>query len=178
MQLVDTNGVFKDWNTLKHEYDLQNNLYFHWMQLLSAIPSNWKNIIKQNNDSNTFTTTKHHFIRNSRVHAIQKITSKELYWILKTTIDHKPTSQKCFEKKFCDLILDWKEIYMTPCIVSSNTYTRCFHCNVLSNTLFLNKELFLIKKPTRHYFRFVKRKVKLYSIFIFIVQPLEICEIN
>ena len=27
MQLVDRNGVFQDWNTLKHEYDLQNNLF-------------------------------------------------------------------------------------------------------------------------------------------------------
>ena len=59
MQLVDRNGVFKNWNTLKHEYDLQNNLYFQWMQLISAIPSNWKNI-KQNNDINTFTTTQHY----------------------------------------------------------------------------------------------------------------------
>ena len=49
MQWVDRNGV-------KYEYDLQNNLYFQWMQLRSAIPSNRKNI-KQNNDINTFTTT-------------------------------------------------------------------------------------------------------------------------
>ena len=40
MQLVDGNGAFKDWNTLKHEYDLQNNLYYQWIQLISAIPSN------------------------------------------------------------------------------------------------------------------------------------------
>ena len=65
MQLVDRNGGFKNWNTLKHECDLQNILYFQWMQLISAIPSNWKNIIKKNNDINTFTTTQHHFIRSS-----------------------------------------------------------------------------------------------------------------
>ena len=47
MQLVDKNGSFKDWHTVKHEYDLQNNLYFQWMQLVNAIPSNWKNIVKQ-----------------------------------------------------------------------------------------------------------------------------------
>ena len=28
MQSVDINGVLGDWNTFKHEYDLQNNLYF------------------------------------------------------------------------------------------------------------------------------------------------------
>ena len=53
MQLVDRNAVFKDWNTLQHDYGLQNNLYFQWMQLISAIPSNWKNVIEQNNYINT-----------------------------------------------------------------------------------------------------------------------------
>ena len=79
MQLVDRNGAFKNWNTLKHEYDLEKNLYFQWMQFISTIPSNWKNIIKQNNDINTFTTTQHYFIQNSRVLTVQKVTSKELY---------------------------------------------------------------------------------------------------
>ena len=100
MQLVDRNGAFKDWNTFKHEYNLQNNLYFQWMQLISAIPSNWKNIIKQNNNSNTFRTKEHHFTRNSRALTIQKVTSKELYLILIRTIEHKPTSQKYFEKNY------------------------------------------------------------------------------
>ena len=114
------------------------------MQLINAIPSNWKNIIKQNSDINTFTTTQHPFIRNSRVLTVQKATSKELYWILITTVKHKPTSQKCFEKN--DLSLYWKEIYMIPRIVSSNTYMKRFQYKVLKNTLFLNKKLFLFKK--------------------------------
>ena len=126
MQLVDRNGVFKDWNTLKHEYDLQNNLYFQCMKLISAISSNWKVIIKQNNDINTFTTTEHPFIQNSRVFTFQKVTSKELYWMLITTTEHKATSQKYFEKIVTDLIFDWKELYMTPLGVSSNTYISCF----------------------------------------------------
>ena len=178
MQLVDKNGSFKNWHTVKHEYDLQNNLYFQWMQLVNAIPSNWKNIIKQNNDINTFTTTQHHFIRNSRVLTVQKATSKELYWILITTVKHKPTSQKYFEKKFTDLSLDWKEIYMIPRIVSSNTYMRCFQYKVLNNTLFLIKNFFSLRNQTRHYVLFVMKKMKLYSIFIFIVQTLEISGIN
>lgn len=43
------------------------------------------------------TTTEHFFIRNSKVLVIQKLTSKELYWILITTISHKPTSHKYFD---------------------------------------------------------------------------------
>ena len=143
--MVDRNGVFNDWNNLKHEYNLQNNLYFQWMQLISIIPSNWKNI-KHNNDSNTFRTTEHHFIRNSRVLRIQKVTSKELYSILTRTRTHKPTSQKYTEKKFSDLCIDWGEIYMTPQSVSSNTYTRCFQYKVLSNALFLDKKTFSLSE--------------------------------
>ena len=153
------------------------------MQLINAIPSNWKNIVKQNNDINTFTTTQHPFIRNSRVFTVQKATSKELYWILLTTVNHKPTLQKYFEKEFTDPSLDWKEIYMTPRIVSSNTYMKYFQYRILNNILFLNKNFFLfnffsLRNQTRHYVLFLKKKMKLYSIFTFIVQTLEISGIN
>ena len=55
------------------------------MQLVSAIPSSWKNI-KPNNNINTLATMQHHFILNSRVLMVQKVTSKEPYWILITTM--------------------------------------------------------------------------------------------
>ena len=136
MHLVDRNSVFKNWNTFKHRYDLQNNLCFQWMQLVSAIPANWKNINKPSSDINTFTTTQDYFIRNSRVLTVQKVTSKELYWILTTTTEHKPTLQKYFEKTFTDLSLDWKEIYMTLPIVSINIYMRRFQYKVLTMHFF------------------------------------------
>ena len=118
--------------------------------------SNWKIIIKQNKDINTFTTTQHHFIRNTRVLTVQKVTSWELYWILITTAEHKHISPKHFEKKFTDLSLDWKEIYMTTCIVSSNTYMRCFQYKIFNNDLFLNKRLFLFKKSNSPLFSLCK----------------------
>ena len=46
------------------------------MQVISIMLSNWKNIIKQNNDSHMFLTTQHHFIPNSGVVMIQKVTLK------------------------------------------------------------------------------------------------------
>ena len=88
-------------NTLKYECNLQNNLYFHWMQLINAISSNWKIIIKQNNDSNAFTTSEHYFVQSSGVLTIQKITLKDLYWILIITMELKPTSHKNTLKKNC-----------------------------------------------------------------------------
>ena len=102
------------------------------MSIISDIPSNWKNIIKQNNIINMFTAAQHHFIWNSRVVTFQKVTSKELYWILTKTIEQKPTLQKYFEKALTDLSLDWEEMYMTPHFVSSNTYMKCFQYKVLN----------------------------------------------
>ena len=99
MQLVDRTGVFKDWNTLKHKHDLQKNMCFHQMQLVSPIPSNRKNIIKRNNDILFQTTTEHHFILNLRVLTVLNANSKELYQKLITTTEHKPTLQKYFPKK-------------------------------------------------------------------------------
>ena len=61
------------------------------MQLISVIPSNLKKIIRQNNDIKTFTETQHHFIQKSKVLTVQKVTSRELYWIIISTIEHKPT---------------------------------------------------------------------------------------
>ena len=40
MQLVDRNGGFKNWNTLKHEHYLQNILYFQWMQRYQYVYNN------------------------------------------------------------------------------------------------------------------------------------------
>ena len=63
------------------------------MQFLSAISSNWENIIKQNKNINTFTTA-HLFVQNSRALMVQKVSSNELYWILITATEHRLTSQK------------------------------------------------------------------------------------
>ena len=47
---------------------------------------------------------------------------------------------------------------MTPCIVSSNSFVRCFQYKVLNNALFLNKMLFLFKKSNLPLCPFCKEK--------------------
>ena len=44
-QLFDDTGNTKEWMKLKHEFNLNNNLYFKWMQLIHSIPQKWKNTI-------------------------------------------------------------------------------------------------------------------------------------
>ena len=45
IQLFYDTGNTKEWVKLKHEFNLNNNLYFNWMQLIHLIPQKWKNII-------------------------------------------------------------------------------------------------------------------------------------
>ena len=118
------------------------DFFYFWVWAWKC--SRW--LYGQNNEIKTFTTTENHFIWNSRVITVKKVTLKDLYWILITTIEHKPTSQKYFGKRFTYLSLDWKEVYMIPRIVSNNAYMVCFQYKVLNNALFLYKKLFLFKK--------------------------------
>ena len=38
----------REWTKLKHEFNSNINIYFHWMQLIHSIPQKSKNIIKNN----------------------------------------------------------------------------------------------------------------------------------
>ena len=84
----------------------------------------------------------HHLIKCIILHSLEKLNSKELYLIQVTHDFCKPTSQIYFEKHFKDCILDWKYIYILPCIVTSDPFTHYFQDKVLNNGLYLNEKLF------------------------------------
>ena len=46
-QLFNNNGLIKKWHKLKEEYNLHQNSYFQWVQLIDSIPEKWKFIIKK-----------------------------------------------------------------------------------------------------------------------------------
>ena len=51
-----------------------------------------------------FVIADYHVFWSLRVLVIQKVTSKELIWLLIVTMKHKPTSQNYFEKKIADML--------------------------------------------------------------------------
>lgn len=57
-QFFDNNGEIKDWEPIKLEFDLENDSYFSWMQLIDSIPVFWKrNIMNDKGNSiNVFLT--------------------------------------------------------------------------------------------------------------------------
>ena len=141
-QLFDDTGNTKEWMKLKHEFNLNSNLYFKWMQLIHSIPQKLKNTIRNNRISENLLFLNHHLIKCNILLSLEKLTSKELYLIQLTHDFCKPTLHIYFEKHYNDCVLDLKYIYVLPRIVTSDPYTRYFQYKVLNHVFYLNEKLF------------------------------------
>ena len=168
-QLFNTDGSVKNWNILKTEYALQNKDQFCWLQLKNAIPEKWKKCIKETSKNTSFLVVKdYHLLRGSRIIILEKLNSKELYSLLISAIEHQPTSQKYFDNLFPNIELPWKEIYLTACKATADSYLRCFNYKIINNVLYLNKKLFQFGKTQSPLCSFCQ-----HSIFFINVQLLK-----
>ena len=144
--LFDNFGKVKDWNVLKEEFYLDNKFYFQWMQLINAIPSKWKKIIKDEGKCENLLLLNHHLIKHNNLVRLEKLTSKELYSMQILNFNCKPTSQYYFEMKFPDVEFDWKYIYTLSRKITTDPYSRYFQYKFLNNVLYLNDKLFFFGK--------------------------------
>ena len=87
---------------MKREYNLHQNFYFQWVELIDSIPGKWKFIIKKKNNevAANLITDDHHLIKGSRVITLDKLTSTEIYSILTLKVQNKPSSNIYFENLF------------------------------------------------------------------------------
>ena len=79
-------------------------------------------------------------IRGSRILAVKKLTSEEIYDILIFKAINKPSYNLYYKKLFQGHILNCESIYSNSHIATYNTYMCSFQCNILNNVLFLNKK--------------------------------------
>ena len=71
------------------------------MQLVNAIPSNWKNNLKHSNTySQNLILLDYHLVKSNSLFNIEKLESRELYYIINSSRNNKPTSQIYFRKSF------------------------------------------------------------------------------
>ena len=89
-------------NVLKTEFKIADSLYFSWMELINAIPLDWKTIIKHNSSSANLFLLNHDLIKKNNLISLDKLHCQELYNILVYNSPHKPTSQVYFENPFRD----------------------------------------------------------------------------
>ena len=144
------NGKIKSWNDLKNEFKLEQRLHFKWMQVVNAIPSNWKNNLKKHSDtySQNLILLDHHLVKSNSLFNFEKLESRELYCIINSSCNNKPMSQIYFEKKFDSMELDLRVIYILPRKVTTKTYLRSFQYKILNHILYLNEKRFVFEFST------------------------------
>ena len=74
------------------------------------------------------------------------MSSKEIYSILTESSHSRLSFQLYYKNVFQNSDLDWKTIYMLPCIVTKDSRLRVFQYKLLNNVLYLNKMLFRFGK--------------------------------
>ena len=125
--LIRENGKFKTREQITHEFKIDKNLYFQWVQLVHAIPDHWKRKLTENKiNSQNISYLNHRLIKRSQIYSFEKLTAKKLYLV---SLQHEataPTSQKYFESNIRDLPLQWKHIYTLPRITTIDSKLRCF----------------------------------------------------
>ena len=100
------------------------------MQLTSAIPEGLKFIIKETHKSTTnLIIHDHHIIKSSIISTLEKLSSTEIYAILISKVQNKPSSNFYFESLFDDNDIDCATIFMLPRFTTYNTYMRPFNTN-------------------------------------------------
>ena len=138
-QLFTNNGNFISWTEASRKFKLRN--YFKWIQIIHAIPSSWKVIVKNsvvNPDNCCFDQ---HMIKNGKLFPINMLNTRFFYNIFIDKISIAPTSQRYFDRLFGPE-LKWDKIYTVPHLVTIDTCARIFQFKLSHNTLFLNSRLF------------------------------------
>ena len=92
------------------------------------MPKTWKDIIlrDEENAKSLINYFDHHILRNSQIHSLNKLTSKELYLILVEANTVKPTAQYYFENIFEISQFKWKKIYFVIRNTTLDTKARMF----------------------------------------------------
>ena len=137
-QLFNDIGDVIPWAEASLKFSLQN--HFKWIQIVNAIPNEWKAAIKNSHVSLDICCFQQHLNWNDKMVPIGSFSSRFFYDIYIDKISIKPTSQKYFDRLFGpDLI--WDKIYTLPHLATVDACTRIFQFKVSHNTLFLNSRL-------------------------------------
>ena len=97
--LVDINGKYKSWDTIKYEYNSTNKEKFRWLQLVHAIPKLWIEALNKDQEpSVNLAIYDHNLIKNCQLYILDKLVSKELYNIWLCSMYEKPALQSYYKK--------------------------------------------------------------------------------
>ena len=143
--LYNNDGKLLSFNELT-EKGIPRKMYFRWIQLIEAIPSQWKSTIKDHLKREEYNphkiVAKHDWITDKSIMSIPSLTCKSIYTKFVKKLSTPPTSIKCFTEKLeLEEHFDWKLVFLTPRKVTIESQMRIFQYKILNNVIYLNKLL-------------------------------------
>ena len=135
--LFTNDGHFISWETASLKLNIRN--HFKWIQIRSAIPVVWKEILQRDFNLDSVSSDIHLNV-NGKVISINQLDSKGFYTLLIERLYVPPTSQIYFDRLFGPN-LNWEKIYLLPRIITKYTYLQFFQFKILHNILYLNLRL-------------------------------------
>ena len=120
-----------------------DHFYFKWRQLLTAIPREWKDKIRSENEAGYACSVDPvpHLQIISRKLVLSRLSGKEIYTVLINNIWEKPSSEEKLEQLLVINDLNWSTIYILGRKITVDSYSRQFYFKLTHNILFLNKAL-------------------------------------
>ena len=130
---------------------IPDNMCFRWIQLVSALPSEWRKTVNRTlskNDTqvpNTATSKYHCKVRN-KVLPVQSLTCKSIYSALADRIRAVPTSLTYFKGHLnIQEDINWKDIFTLPRKTMVESKMQNFQYQILNSIFFLNNKLLKTK---------------------------------
>ena len=115
------------WLQAKIKLNLPNNYYFKWIHILFAIPSRWKNTLKENTPLNVTIINTQHTLQVTIILPLNKLSSKQCYIILTHNLKAPPTSQQKILEILDTNNIDWPTVYPLANRTTIDFYRRMFH---------------------------------------------------
>ena len=139
--ILSADGKLKTWDAFK-EKNLSLSDYFLLLGVFSAIPPEWKLLLKNEDDWNKIDIT----VPDDDLNDITSMSSKSIYSALVKRVQISPTAQSKFDCLYnISDLLEWKNIYLLPGRVTLDTRTRAFQYKILNRILYTNSTLYKMK---------------------------------
>ena len=111
-------------------------MYFRWLQLIEAIPSQWKSTIKDHLTREEYNPNKidakHDCMTDKSIMSISSLTCKSIYTKFVKKLSTPPTSIRYFTEKLeLEEHFDWKLVFLTPRKVTIQSQMRIFSIKFL-----------------------------------------------
>ena len=83
--LIKLNGKFKTWEQIIHEFKIDKNLYFKWVQLVHEIPNHWKRKLTESKiNSQNVSCLNYHLMKSNQIYFQKAYRKRALFDIIST----------------------------------------------------------------------------------------------